>query len=130
MGPEAFAAVTINPETGAKLSQKVLEAYINVLKDGGMSYLPMETDPYVSGVLNMVNAEMKIIFSIETEPEADDILINETPETRQALYEDTMKFFETLYGENTDTTDASEEGTEEALPEESMEDIPYEEAVY
>lgn len=78
----------------------------------------------------MVNAEMKIIFSIETEPEADDILINETPETRQALYEDTMKFFETLYGENTDTTDASEEGTEEALPEESMEDIPYEEAVY
>ena len=41
-----------------------------------------------------------------------------------------MKFFETLYGENTDTTDASEEGTEEALPEESMEDIPYEEAVY
>lgn len=130
MGPEAAASVTIDPETGAKLSQKVLEAYINVLKDGGMSYLPMETDPYVSGVLNMVNAEMKIIFSIETEPEADDILINETPETRQALYEDTMKFFETLYGENTDTTDASEEGTEEALPEESMEDIPYEEAVY
>ena len=89
----------------------------------------METDLYVSGELNMVNAEMKIIFSIETEPEADDILINETPETRQALYEDTMKFFETLCGD-TDTTDASEEGTEEALPEDSMEDIPYEEAVY
>ena len=127
MGADAYASVTIAPETGATLSQKVLEAYIYVLKDGGMSYLPMDSDPYISGELNMVNAEMKIIFSIETEPEADDILINETPETRQALYADTMKFFETLYGENMETTETS---GEEAVIEESMEEIPYEEAVY
>ena len=35
---------------------------------------PSETDIYVSSQLNMVNNDMKKIFSIETEPAADDIL--------------------------------------------------------
>ena len=133
MGENAAASVTIAPETGAQLTEKVLEAYINVLKDGGLSYVPAETDTYMSAELNMVNADLKTIFSIETEPAAEDLLINETPETRQALYNDTLKFFETLYGENAETTEvpAEEVPVEESAEETAGETVEEtEEAVY
>ena len=133
MGENAAASVTIAPETGAQLTEKVLEAYINVLKDGGLSYVPAETDTYMSAELNMVNADLKTIFSIETEPAAEDLLINETPETRQALYNDTLKFFETLYGENVETTEvpAEEVPVEESAEETAGETVEEtEEAVY
>lgn len=133
MGENAAASVTIAPETGAQLTEKVLEAYINVLKDGGLSYVPAETDTYMSAELNMVNADLKTIFSIETEPAAEDLLINETPETRQALYNDTLKFFETLYGENVETTEvpAEEVPVEESAEEAAGETVEEtEEAVY
>lgn len=133
MGENAAASVTIAPETGAQLTEKVLEAYINVLKDGGLSYVPAETDTYMSAELNMVNADLKTIFSIETEPAAEDMLINETPETRQALYNDTLKFFETLYGENVETTEvpAEEVPVEESAEETAGETVEEtEEAVY
>lgn len=114
MGETAAASVSIAPETGAQLTKKVLEAYINVLKDGGLSYIPAETDAYMSAELNMTNTSLKTIFSIEADPAEDDLLYNETPETRQALYNDTLKFFETLYGENMETAEASEDTAAEA----------------
>lgn len=114
MGETAAASVSIAPETGAQLTKKVLEAYINVLKDGGLSYIPAETDAYMSAELNMTNTSLKTIFSIEADPAEDDLLYNETPETRQALYNDTLKFFETLYGENMETAEASEDTSAEA----------------
>ena len=67
MGDTAAASVTIAPETGAQLTEKVLEAYINVLKDGGLSFIPAETGPYMSAELNMVNTSLKTIFSIEAD---------------------------------------------------------------
>lgn len=109
MGEDAMASVTITPEVGADLTQKVLESYIKVLKDGGMSYVPTDTDIYLSAELNMVNAEMRLIFSMELDPAEDDILVNETPETRQALYSDTMKFFENLYGESSVSAETTQE---------------------
>lgn len=109
MGEDAMASVTITPEVGADLTQKVLESYIKVLKDGGMSYVPADTDIYLSAELNMVNAEMRLIFSMELDPAEDDILVNETPETRQALYSDTMKFFESLYGESSVSAETTQE---------------------
>lgn len=109
MGEDAMASVTITPEGGADLTQKVLESYIKVLKDGGMSYVPADTDIYLSAELNMVNAEMRLIFSMELDPAEDDILVNETPETRQALYSDTMKFFENLYGESSVSAETTQE---------------------
>lgn len=133
MGENAAASVTIAPETGAQLTEKVLEAYINVLKDGGLSYVPAETDTYMSAELNMVNADLKTIFSIETEPATEDLLINETPEIRQALYNDTLKFFETLYGENVETTEVPAEDVpvEESAEETAGETVEEtEEAVY
>lgn len=109
MGQDAVASATIDPQIGAELTQKVLKSYIKVLKDGGMSYIPADTDTYLSAELNMVNAEMRLIFSIELDPAEDDILVNETPETRQALYSDTMKFFEKLYGESNTSAETAQE---------------------
>ena len=96
--------VTLDTDTASKLTKKVLEAYLKVLKDGGATYTASETDIYVSSQLNMVNNDMKKIFSIETEPATDDILAAQSAEDRQTLYNDTMKFFEQLYGESTDTS--------------------------
>ena len=105
--------VSLGEDQGNKLTQKVLEAYIKVLKDGGASYVPADTDVYTSAQMNMINTEMKKIFSIETEPAQDDILADKSQEERTTLYNDTMKFFETIYNE-TSTQAASEETTENA----------------
>ena len=121
MGDTATPSVTIAPEIGAQLTKKVLEAYITVLKDGGLSFIPAETDPYMSAELNMVNTSLKTIFSIEADPAEDDLLYNETPETRQALYNDTLKFFETLYGENTEAAETSGDTAAEEAPAETTE---------
>lgn len=111
--------VTLDTVTASKLTKKVLEAYLNVLKDGGATYTASETDIYVSSQLNMVNNDMKKIFSIETEPATDDILAAQSAEDRQTLYNDTMKFFEQLYGESTDTSAQQESTDETSYDEES-----------
>ena len=111
--------VTLDTDTASKLTKKVLEAYRNVLKDGGATYTASETDIYVSSQLNMVNNDMKKIFSIETEPATDDILAAQSAEDRQTLYNDTMKFFEQLYGESTDTSAQQESTDETSYDEES-----------
>ena len=111
--------VTLDTDTASKLTKKVLEAYLNVLKDGGATYTASETDIYVSSQLNMVNKDMKKIFSIETEPATDDILAAQSAEDRQTLYNDTMKFFEQLYGESTDTSAQQESTDETSYDEES-----------
>lgn len=111
--------VTLDTDTASKLTKKVLEAYLKVLKDGGATYTASETDSYVSSQLNMVNNDMKKIFSIETEPATDDILAAQSAENRQTLYNDTMKFFEQLYGESTDTSAQQESTDETSYDEES-----------
>lgn len=111
--------VTLDTDTASKLTKKVLEAYLNVLKDGGATYTASETDIYVSSQLNMVNNDMKKVFSIETEPATDDILAAQSAEDRQTLYNDTMKFFEQLYGESTDTSAQQESTDETSYDEES-----------
>ena len=124
--PAAAASASVDPATGSSLTQKVLEAYVSVLQDGGMSYVPSGSEKYMSSELNMMDSKLKEIFSIDTEPAADDLLAAQTPETRQALYNDTMKFLEGVYGE-TASADASaetapaEEGTgEQAYTEEAV----------
>lgn len=88
--------------------------------------MPSGSEKYMSSELNMMDSKLKGIFSIDTEPAADDLLAAQTPETRQALYNDTMKFLEGVYGE-TASADASaetapaEEGTgEQAYTEEAV----------
>ncbi len=122
--------VTLDADTADKLTRKVLEAYLNVLKDGGVSYVPAETDVYMTAQLNMINNDMKKIFSIETEPAADDILVTRTADERQTLYNDTMKFFEKLYGETTDDSAQQESAGEVSYDEESYNEESYNEESY
>ena len=117
--------VTLDADTADKLTRKVLEAYLNVLKDGGVSYVPADTDVYMTAQLNMINNDMKKIFSIETEPAADDILVTRTADERQTLYNDTMKFFEKLYGETTDDSAQQESTGEASYDEESYNEETY-----
>lgn len=119
--------VTLDTDTASKLTKKVLEAYLKVLKDGGATYTASETDSYVSSQLNMVNNDMKKIFSIETEPATDDILAAQSAEDRQTLYNDTMKFFEQLYGESTETSAQQESTDETSYDEESYDEESYNE---
>lgn len=123
----AQPTVTLDTDTASKLTKKVLEAYLNVLKDGGATYTASETDIYVSSQLNMVNNDMKKIFSIETEPATDDILAAQSAEDRQTLYNDTMKFFEQLYGESTDTSAQQESTDDTSYDEESYDEESYNE---
>ena len=90
--------------------------YIKVLNDAGASYVPADTDKYFSAELNVLDKEMKTVFSIDTEIVDDDLLVNVDAEVRQKLYDDTMKFFANLYGEATSedtSTDTAEAGTDE-----------------
>ena len=109
--------VILDSDVASKLSKKVLETYIKVLNDAGASYVPADTDKYFSAELNVLDKELKTVFSIDTEIAEDDLLVNTDSEVRQKLYDDTMKFFASLYGETTseETTDesASDAGTEE-----------------
>lgn len=109
--------VTLDSDVASKLSKKVLETYIKVLNDAGASYVPADTDKYFSEELNVLDKELKTVFSIDTEIAEDDLLVNTDSDVRQKLYDDTMKFFASLYGETTseETTDesASDAGTEE-----------------
>ena len=123
----AQPTVTLDTDTASKLTKKVLEAYLKVLKDGGATYTASETDIYVSSQLNMVNNDMKKIFSIETEPATDDILAAQSAEDRQTLYNDTMKFFEQLYGESTDTSAQQESTDDTSYDEESYDEESYNE---
>lgn len=122
--------VTLDADTADKLTRKVLEAYLNVLKDGGVSYVPADTDVYMTAQLNMINNDMKKIFSIETEPAADDILVTRIADERQTLYNDTMKFFEKLYGETTDDSAQQESAGEASYDEESYNEESYNEETY
>lgn len=108
--------VTLDQDVASKLSKKVLETYIKVLNDAGASYVPADTDKYFSAELNVLDKELKTVFSIDTEIADDDLLVNVDAEVRQKLYDDTMKFFANLYGETTSedtSTDTAEAGTDE-----------------
>lgn len=103
--------VTLDQDVAEKLSQKVLETYLNILKDAGATYVPDGTEVYLSTELNMMNKELKTIFSTETDPAEDDILYSVDPEVRQKMYDDTLNFFAKLYGEDVQT-ETTEESTD------------------
>ena len=74
--------------------------------------------PYLSDELNAVYEQLQKLFGMDSKAvEGEDILADVTPEDKQILFDDTVKFFETLYGEMTfedpgtaDSTEAPAEG--------------------
>lgn len=117
--------VTLDQDVAKKLSQKVLETYLKVLKDGGTSYVPDGTEVYLSQELNMLNKELKTIFSTETDPAEDDILYSTDKEVRQKMYDDTLSFFVKLYGEDTQETQPAEASEDTAEAQAASEDTSY-----
>ena len=125
MGEGAAASVVLDTETGTKLSEKVLNIYAKILLDGTDSYVPADTDIYMTAELNMLSAQLKDLFGLSDDgTEADEILANVSAEDRQALYDDTMKFFENLYGETVESLDTQGEASTDG--ETASEEIPAE----
>lgn len=117
--------VTLDQDVAQKLSRKVLETYLKVLKDGGTSYVPDGTEVYLSQELNMLNKELKTIFSTETDPAEDDILYSTDKEVRQKMYDDTLSFFVKLYGEDIQETQPAEAAEDTAEAQAASEDTSY-----
>jgi uncharacterized protein YpuA (DUF1002 family) len=114
-----YVSVYLEEETAAKLSKKVEQMYYTILLEGTDSYVPTGTEMYLSVELNMLNAQMKELFGIdENTLGEEDILADISQEDRDTLYGETLKFFEKLYGEYTETY-SEESYEEESYAEES-----------
>ena len=95
---------------------------IGVEMIGTASYQADGTETYMSTELNMVDKSMKEIFGLSADAQASPELGELSDDDRQTLYNETMKFFEKLYGESTETYDTTDaDSTETAGGEENAE---------
>ena len=93
------------------------------------AYAAAETTTYLSDELNAMYEQLQKLFGMDGKTaEGEDILAEVTVEDKQTLFDDTVKFFESLYGEVTFENDeaaegaeASGEGAEVLVPEEETE---------
>ena len=118
----ASASVILDSENGASLSKEVEKAYLKVLTDGTDSYQADGTEIYMSTELNMVDKAMKDIFGLNADVQASPELSELSDEDRQTLYNETMQFFEKLYGESTETYNTENAEAEEDAETEDSED--------
>lgn len=127
--PEAFASVILDETTAASLTDLVENAYYSILYNGTDTYIPDGTETYLSTELNMMQDELLAIFGLDETGTADENLSSVTLEDRQTLYNETMSFFESLYGETSYEEDTYEEDTyeEEASGEEASDETAYDE---
>ena len=118
----ATASVTLDAENGATLAKNVEKAYLKILTEGTASYQADGTEIYMSTELNMVDKSMKEIFGLSADTQASPELSELSDEDRQTLYNETMKFFEKLYGESSETYNTDEAETTETADTENSED--------
>ena len=116
----ATASVVLDAENGATLSKDVEKAYLQILTEGTDSYQADGTEIYMSTELNMVDKSM--IFGLSADTQASPELSELSDEDRQTLYNETMKFFEKLYGESSETYNTDEAETTETADTENSED--------
>ena len=113
---------TDETENSATLAKNVEKAYLKILTEGTASYQAEGTEIYMSTELNMVDKSMKEIFGLSADAQASPELGELSDDDRQTLYNETMKFFEKLYGESTETYDTTDaDSTETAGGEENAE---------
>ena len=118
----ATASVVLDAENGATLSKDVEKAYLQILTEGTDSYQADGTEIYMSTELNMVDKSMKEIFGLSADTQASPEFSELSDEDRQTLYNETMKFFEKLYGESSETYNTDEAETTETADTENSED--------
>lgn len=114
MGEDAYCDVTmLDSENAKKLTDAVLEEFLGILGNGTGSYVATGDEKYLTVELNMLEKDLKKIFGIDvTEEEKLEegvAILGEllSPDDRYTLYNDTMKFFEKLYGESYESYDES-----------------------
>ena len=127
MGDDAAVTVTLDSDTANKLSIKVLQKYLGILGNGAVSYQEDGTEKYITPELNMLDKEMKKLFGIDVIDDGEssediDVLGNVvSSDDKDTLYKDTMKFFEKLYGESSESSDSAD-GSENVTTDESATD--------
>ena len=127
MGDGVTASVYLDAETGAKVSKEVQKDYLEILKNGAASYVPSEMDSYMTAELNMLDSKLRKLFGLEVdESGAEDILVNVSTEDKEILYDDTMRFFESLYGESGKAYDELMDPSEQSADTETPEEMPEE----
>ena len=127
----AVPTVMLDEETADKLTERVMKTFLEILDDEAASYVPADTDLYLTPELNMLNNEMMKIFGLTVDDSGEeDILAYVSMEDKQTLYDDTMIFFESLYGESVKSYDELMGGTEESYTEEGYTEEGYTEEGY
>lgn len=138
MGADAASTVTLDSDTANKLSIKVLQKYLGILGNGAVSYETDGTEQYVTPELNMLDKELKKLFGIDVIDDgaaSEDIDVLGTvvsSEDKETLYKDTMKFFEKLYGEVTDTYDSTDASGDVTIDDSAADEVggdSYDEAI-
>lgn len=138
MGADAASTVTLDSDTANKLSIKVLQKYLGILGNGAVSYETDGTEQYVTPELNMLDKELKKLFGIDVIDDgaaSEDIDVLGTvvsSEDKETLYKDTMKFFEKLYGEVTDTYDSADTSEDVTIDDSAADEVggdSYDEAI-
>lgn len=125
MGADFTAsAVVRDTDTAEELKDKVLEVYANLLIKGVDNNEIADTTLYQTAELNQLHKELLSVFGLNTDDvdykAEEDILADYSMEDKQALYNDTMIFFENIYGEGLpevaemeeETTGSTEAGTD------------------
>lgn len=108
MGEDAYAEVVLDPESGSALAKEIEKAYLDILVQGTDSYVADGTEMYMSTELNMLDKALQNIFGLNMEVQASPSLIDTSDDEKMTLYKDTMKFFEMLYGESTESYETEE----------------------
>ena len=138
MGADAASTVTLDSDTANKLSIKVLQKYLGILGNGAVSYETDGTEKYVTPELNMLDKELKKLFGIDviddgqTSEDIDVLGTAVSSEDKETLYKDTMKFFEKLYGEVTDTYDSADASEDVTIDDSTADEVgedSYDEAI-
>ena len=118
--PSASTEVILDAGTGHSLTNKVMNEYLSILGNGALAYTPSSSDAYISTELNMISRKLGQIFSqpgSTPDEEAQAILSQVSPADQLTLYEETLAFFEELYGESSSDTisiDADEADVDDA----------------
>lgn len=114
MGEDAYASVMLDSENAQILSKEVQKIYLKVLTDGTGSYQADGTEMYLTTELNMLSKSLKDVFGLTEGVQANPELSELSDGDRTVLYQDTMKFFEKLYGESSEYETMDTEDAENA----------------
>ncbi|MBQ0000249.1 MAG: hypothetical protein KBT01_01740, partial [Clostridiales bacterium] len=99
MGDDAIPAATLNTEIAEKVTKDIQKMFFDVLKDGVDDYWVNPDDKYETPELDVLYLNLKDLFAIEGIMEPDQYMADVDAFDRELIFDDVMKFFEKLYGE-------------------------------